>query len=65
MVHKGDLIKVQNVVTVCTGVHFVSAQCSFVLIRWCTRRFCMFVISSDYDGAQYDVFSLAGQNVLD
>ena len=28
----------------CTGVHFGSAQRSFVPIRWCTRRFCMFVI---------------------
>ena len=27
----------------------------YVIIRWCTRRFCMFV----HDGAQYDVVSLA------
>ena len=32
---------------------------SYVLIRWYTRRFCMFVISPDCDGAQYDVVSLA------
>ena len=36
-----------------------SAQRSFVLIRWCTRRFCMFTISSVRDGAQYNVGSLA------
>ena len=35
-----------------------SAQRSFVLIRWCTRRFCMFVINSDRDGALYDVVNL-------
>ena len=29
--------------------HFGSAQCSFALIRWCTRRFCVFIISSDHD----------------
>ena len=27
-----------------TDVHFDSAQSSFVLIRWCTRWFCMFII---------------------
>ena len=32
----------------------------FVLIRWCTRYFCMFVLSSDHDGAQYDFVSPAG-----
>ncbi len=34
-------------------------QCRLVLIRWCTRRFCMFVISSVHDGAQYNVVRLA------
>ena len=43
-----------------TDIQFGSAQHRFVLIRWCTRRFCMFVIRSDRDGAQYDVVSLDG-----
>ena len=29
----------------CTDIHFGSAQCSFLPIRWWTRRFCMFVIN--------------------
>ncbi len=37
-------IKVHNVV-LCTHVHFGGAQCRFVLIRWCKRLFCMFVIN--------------------
>ena len=37
-------IKVHNVVLFCS-VHFGSAQRSFVPIRWCTGRFCMFVIN--------------------
>ena len=51
-------IKVHNVVLY--RVHFGSTHraCSFVLARWCTRQFCMFIISSDRDGAQYDVVSL-------
>ena len=36
----------------------------FVLTRWFTRRFCMFVISSDCDGAQYDVVSLAAYRLV-
>ncbi len=44
---------------VCTDVHFGGAQCSFVLTRWCTQRFCSFVISSDREGAQYNVDSQA------
>ena len=40
-----------------TDVHFGSAQRSFVPIRWCIRQFCMFVINSDRDGAQYDVWA--------
>ncbi len=43
----------------CTDVHFGGAEFSFVLTRWCIRQFCMFAISSDRDGAQYDVISLA------
>ena len=43
----------------CTNVHFGAAQRSFVLIRWCTRWFCMNVISNHPDGAQCDVVSLA------
>ena len=42
-----------------TDIHFGGAKCSFVLTRLCTRRFCMKVISSNCDGAQYDVVSLA------
>ena len=38
-----------------------SAQRSFVLITWCTRRLCMFIINSVRDGAQYTVVSIAGQ----
>ena len=41
----------------CTDVHFGGAQCRFVLTRWCTRQFCMFVISSDRE-AQYDGVSM-------
>ena len=43
-----------------TNVHSGGARCSFVLTRWpwCTRRFCMFVMNSDHDGAQGDVVSL-------
>ncbi len=44
----------------CTNIHFVRAQCSFVLIRWCTRRFFMYVMPHDLDGAQCGVVSLAG-----
>ena len=43
----------------CIAVHFGGAQCSFVLTRWCTKRFRRFVISFDCDGARYDVVSLA------
>ena len=35
------------------------AQCSFVLIRWCTKRFCKFVIDSVCNGVQYAIVSLA------
>ncbi len=41
------------------GTPFCSTEHSFVLTRWCTRRFCMFVISSDCDDARYHVVSLA------
>ena len=41
----------------CTDVLFGS---SFVLIRLCTRQFCMFVISSDRDGAQCDIIIIVG-----
>ena len=38
-------INMQIKVQFCTDIHFVSAQHSFVPIRWCTRRVCMFVIN--------------------
>ncbi len=44
--------------------HFGGAQCSVVLTRWYTRGFCMFIISSDCYGAQYDVVSLAVCQVI-
>ena len=44
-------IKVHNV------FHFGSAQCTFVQIRWCTRRFCMFAVNF-FDGIHCSVFSL-------
>ncbi len=43
----------------CTNIHFGSAQRSFVLIRWCTRRFCMFVKNHLQDGVQSSVVSLS------
>ena len=44
--------------TVRQPVISIPAHCSFVLIRWCTRWFYMFVISPVHDGAQYDVVTL-------
>ena len=37
-----------------------SAQGGPISVRsdWCTRQFCMFIISSDHGGAQYAVVSL-------
>ncbi len=53
-------IKVHNVhVVVYRYVHFGGAQCIFLLVRWCTWRFVMFVTSYHLDdGAQCDVVSL-------
>ena len=44
----------------CTIVHFGGTQRSCVLIRWCTRRFCMFVISSDKDPHIWSITFLCG-----
>ena len=43
----------------CTDIHIGSAQYILVLIRWCTRQFCMFVTNNLWDGAQYNVVSLS------
>ena len=38
----------------------IFTQYGFVFIRWCTRQFYMFAISSNLDGTQYNVVILAG-----
>ena len=40
------------------GAHFGGAQCTFVLIRWCTRQFWMYMLSHHLDGTQCDVVSI-------
>ena len=37
---------------------FGDPQYSFAVIRWCTRLFCMYIMSQHLDGVHCDVFSL-------
>ena len=62
IVHHGELCgptcKSRFTMQFCTSVHLGGAQWSFVLIRWCTRQFCMFDMDHDRDVAQYNVVNL-------
>ena len=59
IVHHGPALRTTDLCcAMVTDLHFGSAQHD-LLIRWCTRRLSMFVISSDRDGGWYNVVSLA------
>ncbi len=58
MVHKGDFFLEVGVTPTRTNIQFGGAQCSFVLIRWCTWQFVMYVIHYHLDRAHCDVVSL-------